>query len=99
MAAPKDAPRLRMARPARVRCTLRNDAAGTPLELSSRPTWPVGVGLAIVFALFAGVLWAQLASLLARRGADDVFDLMALLFQGFWILGWSVGVVILGALA
>ena len=28
----------------------------------------------------------------------DVFDLMMFLFSVFWILGWSVGVVILGAL-
>ena len=35
---------------------------------------------------------------IAGSSVDDVFDLMFVLFEGFWLLGWSVGVVILGAL-
>ncbi len=59
--------------------------------------WPVGILFGVIFAIFAtveGVMIAK-ASLHSVRG---VFDLMMFLFDVFWILGWSVGVLILGAL-
>lgn len=51
-----------------------------------------------MFAVFAGVLVSQIARL-NLHALGSVFDLMAMLFQLFWILGWSVGVLALGALA
>ena len=50
-----------------------------------------------MFAIFAGVAWTMVARI-AGSSVDDVFDLMFVLFEGFWLLGWSVAVVILGAL-
>jgi hypothetical protein len=35
---------------------------------------------------------------ISRESVATVFDLMFLLFRGFWLLGWSVAVLILGAL-
>jgi hypothetical protein len=59
---------------------------------------PFGVLFSAMFAIFAGIAWRTLRGLL-RNSVDDVFDLMFLLFQGFWLLGWSVAVLILGALS
>ena len=87
-----------LARPERIRYTLTDDASGsTPLELPVRRMWPAGVAVAIFFAVFASVAWVQIVAM--RLQVRDVFDLMFLLFQVFWILGWSVGVFVLGALA
>lgn len=47
-----------------------------------------------MFAIFAGIEWTTFTSLMGQS-VDDVFDLMVFLFQGFWLLGWSVGVVFL----
>jgi hypothetical protein len=49
------------------------------------------------FAIFAAVEWAAIASMFGRS-VDDIADLAFVLFQGFWVLGWSVGVLLLGAL-
>lgn len=59
--------------------------------------WPAAVAVGIFFAIFAAIEWSVVASLF-DRSVDDVFDLTFLLFQGFWALGWSVGVLLLGAL-
>lgn len=84
--------------PKHIRVTLRDDAAGSiPIELPDRRMWPVGLLFGVFFAIFAaieGVMIAK-ANLHSVRG---VFDLMMFLFDVFWILGWSVGVLILGAL-
>jgi hypothetical protein len=45
----------------------------------------------------AGIAWIQIGSMSGRE-IKSVFDLAFFLFQGFWVLGWSVGVFILGAL-
>ncbi len=80
------------------RFTLRDDTAGgTPLELPRRNTILPGIIVAGMFAIFAGVLVSQMASL-NRHALGSVFDLMAMLFQLFWMLGWSVGVLALGTL-
>jgi hypothetical protein len=60
--------------------------------------WPFGLVCAAMFAMFAGVEWAVILKM-SRHSVTDLFDLIFLLFQGFWVLGWSVGVVILGAFA
>ena len=88
-----------MARPGRIRFRLQDDAAGaTPLDFPERRMWPAGLVVGGMFAIFAGVAWTMIARI-AESSVDDVFDLMFVLFEGFWLLGWSVGVVILGALA
>jgi hypothetical protein len=84
--------------PKHIRMTLWDDATGSiPIELPKRRMWPVGILFGVFFAIFAtaeGVMIAK-ASLHPVR---DVFDLMMFLFDVFWIVGWSVGVLILGAL-
>lgn len=88
----------RLARPARIRVSLWDDATGAiALDLPERRMWPAGLIVAAMFAIFAGVEWTTFTQM-TRQSVDDVFDLMGVLFMGFWLLGWSVGVVILGAL-
>ena len=58
---------------------------------------PVAAAFGIVFAIFAAIEWSVIAGLFGRS-VDDVFDLTFLLFQGFWAIGWGVGVLLLGAL-
>ena len=59
--------------------------------------WPVGLMLAAMFAIFAGVAWTMVGRI-SGHSVKDVFDLTFVLFDAFWLLGWSVGVFILGAL-
>ena len=85
------------ARPERFRVALWDDHAGsTPLELPARRMWPAGLIAGAMFALFAGILWVQIANL-HPQGLRSVFDLSFMLFEVFWIVGWSVGVLFLGA--
>ena len=80
------------------RFSLRDDAAiGTPLELPRRSTILPGLIVAALFAVFAGILVSQIAKL-NLHAQGSVFDLMTTLFSLFWIIGWSVGVMVLGAL-
>ena len=59
--------------------------------------WPVGLVFAASFAIFAGI-GGMMARRIVGSSVRDVFDLMFVLFESFWLLGWSVAVVILGAL-
>src|SRR6267378_660791 len=91
-------PRRPLARPERTRFTLGDDEAGaTPLELPRRSNWMAAVAAGAIFAIFAGILVSQIARL-DLHAARSVSALMSFLFELFWILGWSVGVVVLGAL-
>ena len=82
----------------RTHFTLRDDAAGgTPLELPRRNTILPAILVAGMFAVFAGILVSQIAKL-NLHALGSVFDLMSTLFSVFWLLGWSVGVLALGAL-
>lgn len=84
--------------PKHIRFAVWDDAAGsTPIALPNRRMWPVGLVVGVFFAIFAGVE----AAMIAKAGLHHVrgvFDLMMFLFDVFWILGWSVAVLILGAL-
>lgn len=81
--------------PERIRLSFVDDPTGsTPLSLPSRRTWPISLLLGVVFAIFAGIAVAQIGSM-RGQSLDTVFELMIVLFQGFWVLGWSVGVMIL----
>ncbi len=89
---------MKKARPEFMRVTLSDDATGsTPLHLPARRTWPAGLVVGIMFAIFAAILWAQISKIDLKR-VTTVFDLSFVAFEMFWILGWSVGVLILGAL-
>ena len=92
--ATRDGPRA-TALPERIRISFFDDPSGSvPLPLQSRRMWPVGIGCAIMFAIFAGVARGQITSM-ASQEIDSVFSLMFVMFQGFWVLGWSVGVLVL----
>lgn len=84
-----------MARPERIHFSLSGDPTGaTLLPLPSRRPWPIAIAVGVMFVLFACVGVVAITSMKGRR-VDTVFDLMTILFQGFWALGWSVGVLIL----
>lgn len=59
--------------------------------------WPVGLGMGVFFAIMVAIAWGQI-EMMQHHKVDEVFDLMAVLFQGFWVLGWSAGAFVLGAL-
>src|SRR5689334_16458396 len=86
--------------PCRIRFTLfdREGADSLPLELPVRRMWPVGLAVAAMFLLFAGVEWIQISKLDFTH-VRGVSDLMFRLFGLFWVVGWSVGVLALGALS
>jgi hypothetical protein len=90
--------RRRKARPDRIRVALWDSAGGTPLDLPERRMWPIGILFAVMFALFAGIAWVSVFKMRSIE-VRGVFDLVFVLFEGFWVLGWMVGVVILGLLA
>lgn len=82
-----------------VRFTLQDDAvSGTPLELPRRKMGVLILIVVAMFAVFASVLVQQVARL-NLHALGSVSDLMGMLFSLFWALGWSVGVMLLGALA
>lgn len=90
----------RKARPERIRVRLSDDArpGAIPIELPTRAMWPFGLFIGATFAIFAAIEWLVILQM-SKHSVNDVFDLMFLLFEGFWALGWSVAVVSLGALA
>ena len=91
-------PRRLLARPERMRFALSDDAAGAaPLELPRRNMAMAAAVAAAMFAIFAWILVSQIARL-DPHSLRSVSALMGLLFEIFWILGWSVGVAFLGAL-
>src|SRR4051812_12914458 len=68
------------------------------LDLPSRTMWPIGLAVAAMFAVFAGAEWAAIRNI-SSHSPRDIFDFIFLLFEGFWVLGWSVGVAMIGTLA
>ncbi len=89
----------RLARPHRIRVCLRDDASGaTPIHLPKRRMWPMGLALFAFFAMFAAIWWTQV-SRISFNAMHGMFDLVLNLFTLFWVMGWSVAVVILGLLA
>jgi hypothetical protein len=89
--------RLRKARPERIRVSFFDRSGGTPLPLANQRSWPAGIVVGVFFVIFAGIAWSQIDSMRGHK-ITTVFDLSFVLFQGAWVLGWSVGVFILGAL-
>lgn len=68
-----------------------------PLPLPLRRMWPIAIFFGVAFLIFAGIAWVQIASMHGHE-VKSVFDLAFVLFQWFWVLTWSVGVFIPGAL-
>jgi hypothetical protein len=87
------------ARPERIRVRLWDQAppGASLLELPARAMWPIGLIFGAFFAIFAGVEWAAIAKI-SWGSLHGIADLVFVLFQVFWVLGWSVGVLSLGAL-
>ena len=54
--------------------------------------WPASLIVGAMFLMFAVVEITVIKQMISGRHVRDVFDLMFLLFEGFWVLGWSVGV-------
>ena len=69
-----------------------------PLVLPARSMRGAAIFMAVAFVIFAAIEWMKVTSLFSRP-VNDVFDIVFAVFQGFWALGWLVGVVILGTLA
>ena len=86
------------ARPDRIRLTLWDDTSrSTPITLPARRMWPVGLVFAVFFLIFASAAGSVVAGMSVQK-VRGVFDLLFWLFHAFWLLGWSVGVFVLGAL-
>ncbi len=82
--------------PQRIRFTFfKSNASGAALPLPKKRMWPAGLIIGAMFVIFSAIEVSQIISLY-RTNVKTVFDLSTFLFQGFWILGWSVGVLILG---
>jgi len=95
----KDSRGLRKARPERVRFTFFDDPSGAvPLELPSQRHWVAGLIFAFFFAIFFVVALGMVARIGLHR-VNDVVGLMMMMFDVFWVIGWSVGVVLMGLLA
>ena len=86
-------------RPARIRVRVWEapPAHAVALALPARSMRATSLFFAAGFLIFAAIEWTTIVGMF-RHSVDDVFDLTFLLFQGFWALGWSVGVLLLGAL-
>ena len=86
-----------LARPERTRFTLDGDVGATPIELPSRGTGAATLVVAAMFAVSLGVLVFVIRGM-NWHAVRDVGDLVGVLFQLFWAIGWSIGVLLLGAL-
>jgi uncharacterized protein DUF6498 len=91
------APRKLLARPERWGFALADPSGATPLEFPRRRSGAAAVIVAAMFFVFAGAL-VTVVNRLDAHPMSSVASLMSTLFQLFWILGWSVGVLFLGAL-
>jgi hypothetical protein len=87
-----------LARPERIRVSFSEEESGAaPIEL---PRSGAGLATLIVAAMFAvslGVLVFVIRTM-NWHAIRDVAGLVHLLFQLFWAIGWSLGVLLLGAL-
>ena len=64
-----------------------------------RRSWPaiaVLAALAAIFAVPAVTTGSQVAGQLV--GVESLFDLVGVAFLGFWLLGWSVGLLVMAAI-
>lgn len=86
-----------LARPDRTRLALADESGAMPIVLPCRPVVVPALVITGMFAVFAAVLVAAIHKV--DFHVRDLFDLAMTLFMLFWIAGWSIGVIILGALS
>ena len=87
-----------LARPALTRVVFGHHAnVGAPLQLPRRSLGAVAAVVAGMFVVSAGVL-VYVVTRLDAHSLRDIAALTGFLFQLFWIVGWSLGVLVLGAL-
>jgi len=86
-----------LARPLRTRVAFVEDAGVVPIELPRRGSAGASLVVAGIFVVFAGA-WMVVIRELHFSEIRDVGDLMSRLFLLFWVIGWGVGVVVLGLL-
>jgi hypothetical protein len=72
--------------------SVRDAGGGLPLPLPPPRTWIAGLTVGVVFLVFGSIAVAQIVST-RFRAVDGVLDLLVVLLQGLWLIGWSVGVV------
>ena len=90
---------MRKARPERIRFTFSDDATGSvPLELPTQRHWIAGLVFFTFFVVFAVVAGGMIARI-SLHDAREVLGFMMMLFDVFWVIGWSAGVLVLGTLA
>lgn len=70
---------------------------GIPIPLPKRRFWAAALATGSFFAVFA-TIWTTTFLDVVRRDFSSVDGLFSAAFSGFWLLGWSVGTVFLGAL-
>lgn len=64
-----------------------------------RRSWPAIAGVGAMTAIFAIPAVATGSQVFGGLGAvDSLFDLVGVAFMGFWLLGWSVGLLILASI-
>jgi hypothetical protein len=81
-----------------LRVTPGDDAAGGISLVLPRQNLAIPAAVVVLmFVVFAGVLVFQLVRL-DFHALNSMFDWAMLLFNLFWLLGWSAGVLVLGAL-
>jgi len=91
------APRKLLARPERWGVALADPSGATRLEFPRRGAGLAALIVAAMFVVFASVLGVVISQIHFRPGGS-VADLTSTLFQLFWVLGWSIGVLVLGLL-
>lgn len=85
-----------LARPERTRLVLGDEPDGSLIELPRRPVVGAALLVTVMFAVMAGVLVVTIHKL--HFDVTSVSGLAMSLFLLFWIVGWSVGVLVLGVL-
>lgn len=85
-----------LARPERTRLVLGDEPDGSLIDLPRRPVVGAALLVTVMFAVMAGVLVVTIHKL--HFDVTSVSGLAMSLFLLFWIVGWSVGVLVLGVL-
>lgn len=85
--------------PGRIRIRLRDDPGGSVQFATRAPkSVPLAIMFGVLFAIFATIDYFKIRELFDPRG-DTVASMTGALFDGFWALIWTVGVLILLGLA
>jgi len=80
----------------RVRLSFADAGGGRPLPLASRRTWIPGLGAGLAFLVVTSMAWEQITYWHSRE-VHTWFDRVIVLLKGLWVVGLSVGAVVLFA--